>query len=266
MNYIRLGFTETNLLFLWYLDQKNIDNNNYIYYQNNLINWLCSTSGFYDKDIIGTYFNFDGDKIKYNKTYNEYFRKLYNFLKDNKNNHQLELKFHNINNLDIYKEEFIKEITNENNYNIDINSFMNNQNILIINNLGSLMKQQYESGNMDKINPNCTNIKSIQYYENGYTFLNNGPDSSILETADNICTSIKNIDFDVVIISAGAYSCLIADYIINNLKKNVYIIGGDLPLYFGIITKRIILHHNNKINEYFIEVPKEMRPIGYEKI
>jgi hypothetical protein len=78
-----------------------------------------------------------------------------------------------------------------------------------------------------------------------------------------INNKIKDIDFDCAVISAGAYSSLLFNYIVNTLHKKAYVIGGSLPLYFGIQTKRI---DPKLVNEYFIKVPPEMRPDGYEKI
>jgi len=270
MNQLRLGFTETSLLFLFFLDMLKINNISYIKSQQTLINWLCSTSGFYDKQINGSYFDFDFDKIKNLKIYNDYFSKLLNLLKDN-NNFHLQLCFHNFDN-DIceYKEQFLNYIHYyEKQKPINLFNFLDNKNILIINNLGSLMKYQFESGNLQIIHSNFPkNIKSIQYFENGYTFFNNGVDENILETTNNICEKIKEFIFDGAVISAGAYSCLIADYILNNLKKEVFVIGGELAYYFGISTRRNNGYNKDtgKINEFFIEVPNEMKPKDYEKI
>lgn len=268
MNKLRLGFSETQLLFFYYLTIKKI-RVNYSDSLNNIIQWLYSTSGFYDKKIKGSYFDFNTNVIKRSKIYNVYFTELLRFVKNG--NMYLDLCFHHNNDeLLQYKEEFLQFINYYNkktplDYNIF--TFMNNKHILIINNLGSLMKKQFESGNIFKICDNFPkNVKSIQYYENGYTFLNNGPDSSILETAYKICQNIGQLNFDGAIISAGAYSWLLSNFIINILKKEVFVTGGDLPLYFGIITKRITYSHNNKINEYFITVPDDMKPPGYEKI
>jgi hypothetical protein len=144
---------------------------------------------------------------------------------------------------------------------------MENKHILIINNLGSLMKQQFESGNLHKIHPDFSkNIKSIQYFENGYTFFNNGPDSNILETVDNLFNKIQKYDFDGAIISAGAYSCLLADFIITKLNKTAFVIGGDLSYYFGISCKRTTIFYTKEINELWIKVPDNLKPPGYEKI
>ncbi len=268
MNNLRLGYTETTLLFFYYLDKNNITNHKNLEMYEMLIQYMCSTSGFYDKQINGSYFNFNSTEVKNSKTYNEYFNNLLNYLKDN-NNFYLELCFQNIDDsLLSYKEDFLQYI----NYyhkqpKIHVYNFIENKNILIINNLGSLIKQQFECGNLKKIYPNFPdNIKSIQYFENGYTYFNNGPDNTIFETSKKLCNEINNFEFDGAIISAGAYSWLIADFILNNMKKDVFVTGMELNLNFGIANKHAKKVFGDKINEYFIEVPDKMKPEGYLKI
>lgn len=268
MNNLRLGLTETTLLFYYYLNLKNISDKNISDSQNCLINWLFTTSGFYDKRITGNEFN-DFDILNVKKkslVYHQYFDKLLILFK--KNNFHLQPCFHNIDpSLQVYKEEFLNFINLSNKQpKIDIFTFMQNKHILVINNLGSLMKQQFENGNVKKIHPNFPdNVKSINYFENGYTFFNNGPHNNILETANYICEQIKDLSFDGAVISAGAYSCLIADFIINHLQKEVFVIGGELSYFFGIKCKRnSFTNFENK--EYLLEVPLEMKPEGYEKI
>lgn len=275
MNNLRLGYTETTLLFFYYLDQKNIDNKNYIGtqlecgMQFHLINCLFISSGFYDKNISGKdHSDFNVYNIKNNSLiYHNYFDKLLTFCK--KNNFHLELCFHQIDdNLLSLKEEFLQYINfNNKQPKYTLFTFIENKHILIINNLGSLMKQQFENGNVKNIHKDFPdNVKSIQFFENGYTFFNNGPDNNIIETANKLCNEIKKLEFDGAIISAGAYGYLIADFIINNLKKEAYVIGGELSFYFGINNNRSKMFHKEQINEFFIDVPLEMKPEGYEKI
>jgi hypothetical protein len=127
------------------------------------------------------------------------------------------------------------------------------------------MKKQFESGNLTKIKPGFPdNIKSINYFEPGYTFLNNGPYSCILETAIHICQKIEKIEFESAIVSVGAYSWLLANYIINILGKNVFVIGGGLPYFFGIKTNRTS-GYEYTMEEYWISVPDELKPLNYEK-
>ena len=264
----RLGFTETTLLFFFYLDKLSINNEHYIKDQHKYINWLYTTSGMYDKTVTGTYFNFDADMIKQTRLYKRYFTNLLTILKNTK--YTIQLCFQKFNDkLLSYKEDFLKHINYYTKTIIykDIFSFMENKDILIINNLGPLMKQQYESNNMKYISPNYReSIKSVQYLENGYTFFNNGPHENILKTIKSLYKKIKNYQFDGAIISAGAYSCFLANYIETELNKEVFIIGGTLPLYFGIKTTRIQNHNSKDINEYFIDVPEEMKPHDYMKI
>jgi hypothetical protein len=42
--------------------------------------------------------------------------------------------------------------------------------------------------------------------------------------------------------------------------------GGDLAYHFGIMTGRTRSQGHLFTNEYFINVPDEMKPPGYEKI
>ena len=272
---LRLGATETTLLFFYFLDNYEKyycvdlpDKLKYADAQKYFINWLYSTSGFYDKEIKGSYFDFDGDYILKSTIYNEYFSKLLFIIKDT--NSPVILVFHDTDeSLSYFKNKFLEYIDYNNKIKKYENmlQFMENKNILIINNLGSLMKKQFESGNIDKIcNEFPKNVKSIEYFENGYSFLNSGPDSSLLETAQNIIEKIKYLNFDGAIISAGAYSCILADDINKKLGKETFIMGGNLPLYFGISTKRIITWCKEYINEYFISVPDSMKPLNYEKI
>jgi len=266
---IRLGFTESTLLFYYYLNKFNlISNESYKDCQNNLVNWLYSTSGFYDESILGSYFDFDTNHIINTDLYNKYFEKV---LKNIKNtNCEVIFNFHQMNETVMpFKEDFFKYINywdKKSRYS-DIFSFMSNKKVLIINNLSPLMKQQFESGNITKICPEFPiNVKKILCFENGYSFFNNGPHRNILHTYRILKRKIKKLDFDCAIISAGAYSSLLAYHILTKLGKEVFCCGGNLPDYFGIITKRTQLFNKDKINEFWITVPEEMKPEGYMKI
>jgi hypothetical protein len=130
---------------------------------------------------------------------------------------------------------------------INIYKFIENKNIVIINNLGILMKKQYESGNAQKVYEKFPLVKNIDYIEPYYTFFNNGPHESILESIENIYRKIdeKINDTYAFVISSGAYSVLLANYIFSKYKKEVLIIGGTLPYYFAIHTNRDKLLDNN---------------------
>jgi hypothetical protein len=181
---------------------------------------------------------------------------------------QVTFNFHRLPSLDERSKKFYNFINNSNKPPpISIYDFVHNKHILIVNNLGCLMKQQYESGNLQKANKEFpTTVKSIQYFENGYTFFNKGPHNNILETADEICNKLQNLSFDGAVISAGAYSCLIANFVQNKMQKQAFVLGGDLPTWFGIKTQQGILFHQSRINDFFIDVPDHLKPAGYKYI
>ena len=135
--------------------------------------------------------------------------------------------------------------------------------------MSKLMKQQYDSGNLSKIND--FQMKSIQCYTNNYTFLNNSIKNesnqnesnmkNSFDYVDSIIEEINNIDCDCVIISCGAISSLIA----NRISKDYLISGSNLLVFFGINHERMKIHPH-ETNEYWINVPDEYKPEGYKMI
>ena len=273
---LRLGLTETTLLFYYYLENiLNIDLNNLklIHSDYEIINWLYSTSGFYDKTINGTYFDIDVKKAKKSDVYNYYFSNLLNIVKNYDKN--VNLCFLTISEEFLkYKQEFMKYLNCENKgenlicSSSFIHKFIENKRVLIINNLGILMKQQYENGNAKKIYKEFPDVINIDYINPGYTWLNNknGTDENFIITLNKICKNIENVisNFDVAIISCGAYSAFIMNYIYNIKQKECVVTGGDLCDFFGISIER-----NNPsriVKEYHIFVPDELKPVDYKKI
>lgn len=281
---IRLGYSETSLLFIYYIKKYKKynftnDDNEFI---DTLINWLYTTSGYYDKSIKGDYFNFDAKICINSRIYNNYMDKL---LLNLNYSDILQLNFHKFSNgINSFKNDFInyfnaKKII----YEIDDNDMfdymknllfynINNKNILIINSFSKLIKKQIDTNinSLKKIYLNFPNIKNVYQYTTPYTFLNNGPNNSILDTIDNICKEIKyfNYNFDIAIISCGAYSSFIGNYIVNNFNKDIFITGGYITRFFGIMNKREIDKFQNFENkEYWItDIPNEYKPINFEKI
>ena len=269
--YLRLGMTETTLLFYYWLQNvRHVSNqifNNVKDSQYTLSNWLYTTSGFYDKTIRGTYFNFDGGKCVAAARYNTYMSGLLTMMK----NIHVILCWHKLpESMQSYKKEFedyIRTVSKSYSiYNMPIQQIfatIANKRILIINPMSSLMKQQYDSGNVRHIYATFPALIDIQIYENSYTFFNNGPDGSILETADKICAEVSHRQFDVAIVSCGAYSSLIGNYIRRKMEKDVIVVGGDLLSIFGIKAGR---NKNSTFNEYWVSVPDHLKPRDYMKI
>jgi len=279
---LRLGFTESTLLYLYFLENiLKIHPNNGLFYelQRNMLNWLLSTSGYYDKTIPGTNMNFNTLDIKKSETYHTYFRKLINIIRQS--NYQVLLWFHEMPEKTLsYKNKFNDFFMNKiiSYFDSDVqkifHTFIENKKLLVINNLGKLFKQQVDNGNIYKIFIDFPKIETFNYFENGYSFVNNGPDKNLLETANKNIEKIDSlkIDCNAVVISAGAYSILYAEYFI---KKNipVFILGGDLAFYFGIKIKRHYRDHSyffknltQEQKNLFLSVPKSMIPPNADKV
>lgn len=272
---LRLGYTETTLLFIYWMNNiKKENNENLVESKNTLIKWLYTTSGYYDKTIKSDFMNATHGKED-PEIYVKYMNLLLEFIK---NSDISSLALHNLNeNNKQYYAEFkqsfnLKKDTFINNE--IIYKFIENKKILIISPFANLIKKQITSGNVAKIYPNMTDVNDIYAYEMIYTFFNNGPQTNIFETLDYIFTDINNKitdDYESVLISCGAYSVLFANKFYE-LGKNVCTIGGDLQTFFGILNKRTIDYYNKnnidiKNKEYWItEIPDEYKPNGYEKI
>lgn len=268
--FLRLGLTETTLLFFyWYHKKinrkdKDIDNGKEF-----LIKWLYTTSGYYDKTIKSSYFDAKHN-INDPQVYLIYFEKLYNFIKDSDN-------FHYGVHYDRNKDNFINFI---NDLNIKNNIYMGNEfiynlikdkDVLIISPFASLFKKQFDSGNLKKIYSNFEEPCKISYYDYIYTFFNNGPDNNILETVDRMYLDIKksiNNNYSLVIISTGAHSILLAEKFYND-NKDVVTIGGDLQKIFGVLNSRELISWGFKPENpelWIMNIPNEYKPDGFQKI
>jgi hypothetical protein len=265
--YLRLGYTETSLLFFyWY--QLNISKNNQKINSEKkiFIKWLYTTSGYYDNQIISNYMdaehNNDDPYI-----YINYMNKLLNFIQNSDN---FTFGIHYDKNTEEFK-NFLTFLNIKNNNYMGKNfifDLIKNQKVLFISPFANLFKQQIESENLNKIYPEFIKPLNSYYYINIYTF-NKGPHNNILETVDflfnDINDKIEN-NYDIVIISAGAYSIILAEKFYNN-QKTVCTIGGELQPIFGIMNNRS-RKNNNVINQEFwiMNVPDEYKPKNYEKI
>ena len=255
----RLGFTESTLLFCHYLRNhlKIPVTEDLIKYEVCFIQWLFNTSGFYDLDFDNNY-----DYVN-SYIYRKYMNELF---KTSKESNHTRFLLHNTQ-FSKYTPNFYNNFSiGEYSYDIvlnEIKTFMKDKNVLIINPISTLMKQQYDNGNAIKIS-NLPQVKSVQCYNNEYTFFNNqskpNKNRNSFEYVKSIMPQIKDIECDCVIISCGGISSLIA----NRLDKDYLIIGSHLLEFFGIKHERI--RKENKYNEYWVEVPDELKPPNYKMI
>lgn len=267
--FLRLGMTETSLLFFyWY--QKNISQNNKRINDGKhaLIKWLYTTSGYYDKTIKSNYMDATHNK---NDTiiYNKYMENLLNFIKNADN---FNYGVHYDTNTNEFK-KFIEYLGAKNNNYMDkeyIFNLFENNNVLIVSPFAKLFEKQYESANIEKIYNEYKKPNKMYFYTNIYTFFNKGPHNNIFETCDFLYQDIKkniNDDYNLVIVSAGAYSNILLEKFYND-GKDTCSIGGELQKIFGVLNNR---EKNwgtkTKHPEYWItEIPEEFKPKDYMKI
>lgn len=273
---LRIGNTENWLLFIYWLNTfKKIDTIQIQNTKHTMIEWLYTTSGYYDKTIQADYFNAKHSEND-PQAYIEYMETFLDFFKNCDNSAICFWKIHINQNLRDFFDEFITFLApKKQNYHSEsiFADFADNERILLISPFAPLMKSQWESGNAKKIHDYFPNIKSMEIYRNMYTFFNQGPHQNILETInflfDDIQKKISPENYDSVIISAGAYSVLLAKKFYDQ-NKNVMTMGGDLQTMFGITSGR----HQDwckkegfQLNEYWIQkIPSEYKPENYEKI
>ena len=277
---LRLGLTECTLLFMYWLKyHKNIDiknNKMLLGSKKNLIKWLYTTSGYYDKTQSGNYFNVRHDNHD-NDTYiyKKYMNIIFDFIK---NSDMFCFALHRVQkNIIENIQDFKKNVDPKKKGHITrkiIFDFVKNKKILIVSPFSKLIKSQIDTGNWKHIYPNAPTVVNSCIYTFPYTFFNNGPHNDILETSqylfNNIIETI-NEEYDNVLISCGAYSCLMAKQFYD-IGKNVCTIGGDLQVYFGILNgrqKKWYKRDNIKLKneEYWIvNIPEEYKPNNYMKI
>ena len=263
---LRLGYTESTLLFIYWLHMyTNLNSIEIIALKKQKINWLYTTSGYYDTMQLGNYFNVihnEEDTVVYTK----YMAIIYDFIKD-VDICKLYMEITDIGNT---IETFMKVINPKQNEEISqeiVFNFIAHKRILIISPFAELIKTQCDSGNCKVIYPNTPAITAINIYTFPYTFFNKGPHNNILETSEyifnNILETIKD-EYDSVLISCGAYSCLIAKQFYD-IGKNVCTIGGELQPFFGIKNSRT--HFPTTNPEYWIiDIPEKYKPVDYNKI
>ena len=279
MKIVRLGSTETSLLFLTFLSR------NYKLHPDlkkqisqvilSCINWLYSTSGYYDKKVSGNHFNFNASALCTN-----YFNFIKHLEQAIANCEITQFFVHEgfvMNLLKTYQNDFIQHYK-INNFTIlngtefqdrinDIFARMNNKKVLAISSFDGLIEKQFESGNVYKIYKNYPNIIKLETIKFPYCFHNNGPHENYFETLEYIFEKIATIDFDIAILGCGAYGHMLCHKIHNELKKDAIYVGGSIQTMFGIISSREKEHNKIKYDDNWIsEIPDEYKPNNYKLI
>jgi len=281
MKIVRLGMTETELLFLTYV----------IRYQSsfihpevkkqiskfimNMVNWLYTTSGYYDKTVKGSSFNFDVSAL--NQNYLKYIEHLAISVKGCE---ETQIYVHDglpMSLFEHFKGAFAQHfgitnlvLMNGTKFYDRIDSIferMNGKKVLAISSFDGLIQKQYTSGNVQKIYAKFPPLAGLSTVKFPYCFLNTGPHQNYFETLDAIFEEIKKADFDIALLGCGAYGHMLCHRIHAELGKDAIYIGGSIQTIFGILSKRERDCSNLHVNQYWItEIPEEYRPSNYKQI
>lgn len=263
----RLGLTETRLVYSFFLETKfedsllPVEKESIISEKKKFLNWLFTTSGFYDKTIrYDSSKNklIDANELDQSSTYKTYMQitlkillktTKYKLIKDSilfKSNYKEKFIDYCKENAQFYKDT-VPDISMTKLY----QQIMKNKDILIISSFCELIQQQIENGNFYRlVNEDGYEINSVKYYTTQYTFFNNGPHSNIFETFNYYIQDITKKcgnNYSVVFISCGAYSTLFFDHFYNQGKMCINL-GGQIQEFFGILNQRYKEKSQNGIN------------------
>jgi hypothetical protein len=281
MKIIRLGMTESGLLLMSYISTLSInDNFKRTFYDllSSLLNWLCTTSGYYDKSVECEPGKIDIQKVMKTKTFQEFINHLQISVR---NCHETQMMFHGgimMNIFNSVRQQFLSHfgIVNFKLMNgIKLNdrlpfifSSIKNKRILVVSSFSNLINIQYENNNIYRLGNNFPEIESLCTVTTPYCFLNDGPHHNYIETLNSIFDSIvqQQNHFDIALLGCGCYGHMLTHLIHEKLNKDAFYIGGNITTIFGILSNRERKHVQHT-NEYWItNIPDEYKPACYKEI
>lgn len=145
-------------------------------------------------------------------------------------------------------------------------SVLKGKKILVINPFDETIKRQYAKREILFKDPNVLpefeliTYRPVQGIGHSKDLL---PYKTWFEALDAMKADIKNIDFDIAIIGAGAYGMFLAQYCKSLGKKAVHM-GGATQLLFGIGGKRWDDSLNAYYNQYWTRPSSSETPAGVE--
>lgn len=230
--YQRTGLTEGSLIYNEWLKTKGLYR---LDTEGEFINWLYSTSGFYDSEIQGTNFDIDVGMAMESINYQRFLKEFHDSLLGSDMIHLMIHGAYHLNGQEL-QGEFASRFSPQNYcYWKDtelLKRSLEGKKVLVVSSIGKLIEEKY---------PNVIG------YTTPTTHLNSGPDKNYFETMDRVYSELPT-DFDVAIVSFGAYGCPLVDKLWKTGKTAMTIGSGIYDLYpVG-------------------EIPPEYIPRGYEKI
>lgn len=234
MHYQRTGLTEGSLIYNNWLKEKGLYREDT---EARFINWLYSTSGWYDKDISGSYFDINVEAVKKSDNYQRFLKEFTESLKGSEWFHLMLHSSYHINGLEI-SDQFASQfsVTNTNYWNNKelLQKMIDGKRVLVISSIAPIIAEKY----------------GVLGYHTPTTHLNTGELKNSWETLDKVTRDIENLkpQFDVAIVSFGAYGCLLVDRIVK-MGKDALTIGSGIYEFYPVE-----------------QIPVELKPAGWERI
>jgi hypothetical protein len=240
-----------------------------LHVEDEFINWLYTTSGWYDREVRGTYFDIDVEQVKNSAVYQVWIQQFAKSLRDCDYleimlwNHWREAYFKEA---EPFYKEFVKSFNPKDDSLNESSPYYNywdnpekmfpllHGRVLLLNPMSPLFLQQYD--NAHKVYPTMPHFEPI-IHTFPYCFFNKGEDRNGFETLNRIFEELPK-DFDIALISIGSYGCLMAEKL-QAIGKNTVTVGSGIPKLFAIQPGREEKH-------WLSVIPDEFIPEGYEKI
>lgn len=138
--------------------------------------------------------------------------------------------------------------------------------VLVVHPFAETIKRQYKE-NREKIWPKRTvlpKFKELIVINAVQSIADNKTEfKTWFEALDHMKHQIDKHEFDVALISCGAYGFPLAAHVCHTGRKAIHI-GGSLQLLFGIKGKR--WDHKGFYNEFWVSPSTAERPKGFEKV
>ena len=137
---------------------------------------------------------------------------------------------------------------------------LKNKKILVLSPFVELVDYQHKN-NVHKIFNNFPEFDLLTF-KTPYTFLNSGPHNNFFETLEFIYEQISQLDFDIALLSCGTYAALLIDKITTILRKSAIYMGRGGNYMFGIDPQR----DGASRPHWITEIPESMIPNNFRKI
>jgi len=158
-------------------------------------------------------------------------------------------------------------LLNENKDEIIWTHRLKDKKVLIISPFVDTFKSQIEKGfnfyGKDDERRIWNKDQQFVFYKAYVSLAHNKPHKNWFETYLTMCQDIKQLDFDIALLSCGGYGMLLCDFIFSKMNKSSIYIGGGLQLLFGVYGNRWLNH--NIISGLIRENSDWCRPSNEEK-